>query len=211
MHALSLTIAAFLAAIAGVARADTEELGRALAMAPDVARGAEVYALCSNCHEANGWGHADGTFPAIAGQHLKVVIKQLADIRAQHRDAPTMYPFADPAVIGGAQAIADVAAYIASLPPNPTPGIGPGQGLERGRELYVEHCAGCHGGDGMGNNDAFFPRLAGQHYVYLKTQLAWIRDGRRRNANWAMVAQLKSFDDAEIAMVADYISRLPSK
>lgn len=209
MRGIAIAVLMVLAA-SGAARADSEELGRALALTPDAAGGAEVYGLCSNCHKADGWGHEDGTFPAIAGQHRKVIIKQLADIRAGNRDAPTMYPFADPQVIGGAQAIADVAEYISALPPNPTPGTGPGTGLDHGGKLYQEHCAMCHGADGAGNNEAFFPRLAGQHFNYLKTQLTWIRDGRRKNANWAMVAQLKGFDEEEIVHVADYISRLPS-
>jgi cytochrome c553 len=191
----------------GVAVADSE-LQAALRLMPDPVRGAEVYALCSNCHREDGHGHADGTFPAIAGQHRKVILKQLADIRARDRDNPTMYPFSDPAVIGGSQAVADVAAYIATLPANPSPGTGPGVELESAKKLYTDHCAGCHGHRGEGNNDAFFPRISGQHYAYLQTQLTWIRDGRRRNANWAMVAQLKSFTDQEISAVADYVSRL---
>jgi cytochrome c553 len=153
-------------------------------------------------------GEQEGSFPAIAGQHRKVIIKQLADIRAGHRDAPTMYPFADPKIIGGAQAIADVAAYISTMSANTHPSVGPGEDLVRGRELYREHCTGCHGDRAEGNNEAFFPRLAGQHYEYLRLQLTWIRNGQRRNANWAMVAHLKGFDDEKISLVADYISRL---
>lgn len=204
----SAFIALVILALASVVRADNAELGQALTLVPDRAQGARVYELCANCHKQDAWGHADGSFPAIAGQHRRVIIKQLADIRSRDRDAPTMYPFADPALIGGPQAIADVAEYIASLPPNPAPGTGSGEHVERGRELYERHCVGCHGHDGAGNDDAFFPRLAGQHYNYLATQLIWIRDGRRRNANWAMSVQLRGFDDRDIDAVADYISRL---
>ena len=57
-------------------------------------------------------GAEDGVFPQIAGQHRSVIIKQLADIRAGNRDNPMMYPIAKEAVLGGPQAISDVAAYI---------------------------------------------------------------------------------------------------
>ncbi len=210
MQPIRLIALAGMMTLATVATADDSELQAALTLVPDPARGAEVYALCSNCHREDGHGHEDGTFPAVAGQHLKVIVKQLADIRARNRDNPTMYPFSDPAVIGGSQAVADVAAYIASMPANPSPATGPGVGLEAAAELYLRHCAGCHGHRGEGNNDAFFPRISGQHYGYLKTQMTWVRDGRRRNANWAMVAQLKSFTDDQISAVADYVSRLPT-
>ncbi len=208
MRSFVVAIGVFFGVVASC-QADTQELQDALGLVPDSENGAKVYGLCANCHKDDGWGHTDGTFPAIAGQHRKVIIKQLADIRSRNRDNPTMFPFSDPAVIGGAQSIADVAEYISRLPPNPAPGIGPGIGLEKAEENYRLTCAGCHGPGGDGINDAFFPRLKGQHYEYAKTQLKWIRDGRRRNANWAMVVQLKGFTDEDISAIADYISRMP--
>jgi cytochrome c553 len=185
-----------------------EEINRALHVTPDMANGKKLYALCASCHLDNGWGKPDGSFPVIAGQHRSVLIKQLADIRAKNRQNPTMYPFTDPAAIGGVQAISDVTAYIASLPPDPSPGQGDGQQLAHGKEIFQQQCAHCHGAQGQGNEEAFYPRLKGQHYAYLVRQLKWIRDGYRANANPAMVVEVSNLKDSDLEAVADYISRL---
>jgi cytochrome c553 len=185
-----------------------DELHQALSLEGDVSRGEKIYQLCSTCHYATGWGHPDGSFPAIAGQYRRVLIKQLADIRARERDNPTMYPFADPAVIGGVQAVADVAEYIARLPPNPAPGVGSGDAVKRGEVLYHEHCLMCHGNDGQGDADAYYPRLTNQHFEYLRRQLRWIRDNRRRNANVEMVRRVRGMSDADLDALSDYLSRL---
>lgn len=155
-----------------------------------------------------GWGKPDGSFPVIAGQHRKVLIKQLADIRARNRDNPTMYPFSDPQSIGGIQAIADVTAYIASLPPNPSPGQGKGTQIETGKKLYQKNCAHCHGTQGEGNNELYYPKLQGQHYAYLLRHMKWIRDGYRRNSNAEMVKQIKPMNDEQLDTIADYLSRI---
>ncbi len=184
------------------------EQDEALNLTPDLENGLEVYEVCAACHLPEGWGSRDGTFPQIAGQHPKVTIKQLADIRALNRDNPTMYPFALEREIGGAQSIADVAAYIQTLKMNPEPGLGAGDDLEHGAQLYKDNCVRCHGENGEGDNDKFYPRIQGQHYEYLLRQYVWIKEGKRRNANPEMVEQIKFFTDKDTTAVLDYVSRL---
>jgi len=62
------------------------EQDAALTLKPDLENGLEVYEVCSACHLPEGWGTKEGTFPQLAGQHRKVLVKQLADIRALNRD-----------------------------------------------------------------------------------------------------------------------------
>ena len=177
-------------------------------LTPNLENGRDVYEVCSACHQPNGWGLVDGTFPQIAGQHRNVLIKQLADIRALNRDNPTMYPFALPQEIGGAQSIADVTAYIAKLPMNPQNGVGPGTALDKGKQLYADNCVRCHGDQGQGDDTKFYPRIQGQHYEYLLRQYKWIKEGKRRNANPDMVKQIQAFTDEDTVAVLDYVSRL---
>jgi len=189
-------------------RTVTNEITQALTLTPDIANGEKIYSMCGQCHMANGWGKKDGSFPVIAGQHRNVLIKQLEDIQNKNRDNPTMFPFSDPDEIGGIQGVSDVTAYIATLPPDPTPAIGSGKELAKGKSLYQSRCAVCHGDKGQGNNDTFFPRLKGQHHAYLLRQSKWIRDGYRKNANEAMLLQVKTMTDDDLDAVADYLSRL---
>ena len=186
----------------------SEEIMGAVDIEPNIENGKKIYPLCASCHMQDGWGKADGSFPVIAGQHRKVLIKQLADIRGKNRDNPTMYPFSDPAEIGGIQGVSDVTAYIASMEKDRHPGTGSGKNLARAEEIYQKQCMQCHGAEGQGNNDAFFPSLNGQHYAYLLRQLKWVRDGYRKNADPAMVAIVKTLSEEELDAVADYLSRL---
>ena len=53
----------------------------------------------------------------------------------------------------------------------------------------------CHGEQGEGNEEKFYPVLAGQHYEYMLRQIRDIAAGRRRNANPDMVKVVKGYDD----------------
>jgi len=189
-----------------------DELTTAMALTGDLERGKEVYKLCLACHNANGWGLNDGTFPQLSGQHRSVIIKQLADIRAGNRDNPLMEPIAREAVMGGPQAIADVATYIETLPMNPDPGHGAGGDNARAEKLFYRKCAECHGSDAGGDAGRFYPRIQGQHYAYLLRQIIWMREGKRRNANPRMVKRIKKMKMKDLELLVDYVSRLsPSK
>jgi len=66
-------------------------------------------------------------------------------------------------------------------------------------------CAGCHGVNGISNND-MWPNLAGQKQGYLISQLKMFRDGQRNNA--MMSAMTKGLSDADIANLAAYYAGL---
>jgi cytochrome c553 len=178
----------------------------ALDLQGDVKRGEEAYEVCSACHLPNGSGRPDGTFPQLAGQHTSVLIKQIADIRAGRRDNPIMYPFA--ITLTDPQELADVAAYLQTLPIPPGNGRGPGTNLPEGEALYKKDCVQCHGDHGEGSAEKFYPVLAGQHYEYLLRQIRDIAAKRRRNANPDMVKVVQGYTDDQLQAVVDYMSRL---
>lgn len=189
-----------------------DEIQTALSLKANLEHGKKIYKTCALCHSPEGWGNPIGRYPQIAGQHPKVIIKQLADIRAKNRDNPTMYPFSRSTYLKNAQAIADIAAYVSHLPMVPNNALGKGNDLVNGEKLYKDNCTKCHGEQGEGDNDEYFPRIQGQHYAYLLRQLVWIKEGKRRNADEKMTKQIHSFSADDLAAVADYASRLrPSK
>lgn len=173
-------------------------------------RGVNAYRICHGCHRAGGLGTADGIYPRLAGQHDTYLIKQMIDIRAGSRDNAKMYPFVATHAIT-TQDIADLAAYLSTLPSPPDNARGEGKALSRGETRYRKDCVACHGNQAEGIADKFFPRLAGQHYPYLRRELTMIRDGLRRNGHPTMDKVVKSYSDDDIAAVADYMSRLRGK
>ncbi|MES9851452.1 MAG: c-type cytochrome [Candidatus Thiodiazotropha sp. L084R] len=184
------------------------EYEEALELTPSMANGKKVYRICAVCHTPEGWGLESGAYPQVAGQLPTVLIKQLSDIRARNRDNPTMLPFTSPQLLGGAQEIADVAAYISKLPMSPHNGVGPGNDLVLGERLYKDNCTECHGDNGEGILDDHIPAIYGQHYRYLLRQFEWIKSERRRNADKKMVKQIHGFTHRDIRAVLDYVSRI---
>jgi cytochrome c553 len=195
----------------------------ALKLKGDKKRGEEAYEVCGACHLPSGAGRSDGTFPQLAGQHTTVLIKQMADIRAGLRDNPTMYPFAT--TLTDSQELADVSAYIEGLcipldhgHYDSKPGdntdkswkapADTAQRLAEGKALYEKECKTCHGANGEGNKEKFYPVIAGQHYKYLLRQMTEIRDGKRRNANPDMVKIIKKYDNSQLISISAYQSSL---
>ena len=183
----------------------------ALSLKGNVKAGQADYKVyCEACHLATGNGNPDGSIPQIAGQHRTVLIKQLADIRSGLRYNPTMYPFArqlpDP------QAIANVAAYIATLCIPLDDGKYPGPDAARqiadGKVLYDRECAQCHQSKGEGLMEMFYPVLAGQHYPYLLRQMTEIRDGKRTDVPPEMFRVITKYDNAQLVAVAAYQASL---
>jgi cytochrome c553 len=176
----------------------------------DVKAGKDAYEICGACHLPSGAGRPDGTFPQLAGQHTTVLIKQMADIRAGLRDNPTMYPFA--ATLTDAQELADASAYIESLCIPVDHGMYEGKDaalqINQGKELYEKQCKECHGANGQGEKEKFYPVIAGQHYKYLLRQMTDIRDGKRRNANPDMVKVIKPYTNEQLVAISAYQSSL---
>jgi cytochrome c553 len=161
------------------------EAAQALKLVGDPVEGARSYVRCAVCHGPRGEGRSDGTFPALAGQHPSVIIKQLVDIREGRRRNPVMEPHAREL-------------------------IGPQEGtaLETGSRLYQRDCLACHGAAGQGDAERFVPVVAGQHYAYLLRQIRAIAGARQRGAHAAMARIVAGYRDAELQAVADYASRM---
>ena len=73
-------------------------------------------------------------------------------------------------------------------------------------EARLMACAACHGTQGQGTNNDYFPRLAGKPAGYLMNQLVAFRDGRRRYP--PMNYLLEYIPDAYLQKMAEYFSAL---
>jgi cytochrome c553 len=182
----------------------------AVELEPDLKRGEARYATCSACHGSDGRGNRHCVIPAIASQHVSVLVKQLVDFRHDRRWEERMQHFASQHTLGGPQELVDVAAYAESLTRWPPLEGGPGEAaaLKQGTVIYHRDCAGCHGPLGLGELRRMRPRLAGQHYAYLLRQLDETAAGKRPGMDAEHVRLIGALTAAERSAVADYLSRL---
>lgn len=179
---------------------------------PNLKNGKRVYEICATCHLPEGWGNRDGTYPQLAGQHENVLVKQLLDIRSGTRTNPIMYPFVQERTVGGYQDLADVVAYISTLPMTPNHSRGPwGKGHKKyteGKKLYEKSCQQCHGNNGQGNNANYYPRLQGQHYTYMLREANLVRKGIRK-VNPTMQSVTQGLSKEQVDLIINYVSHLP--
>ena len=185
--------------------------------AGDAAAGEGMSAVCGACHGADG-NSAVPTFPKLAGQGEKYLLKQLQDIRDGARPIPTMAGQLDGK---SDQNLADIAAFYAAQAGSgghTDPAL-----LALGEKVYrsgvaernVAACTACHSPTGKGNAPAGFPALAGQHAEYTATQLRAYRKGYeddtgRTNDGEAKIMRTTAFglSDGEIEAVSSYVAGL---
>jgi len=194
----------------GRTEAAIAEFRAAVALEPDLKHGAELFTACAECHAADGGGSVNGDVPAIAGQHVSVLVKQLVDFRHDRRWNERMQDAATQHDLKGSQDLLDVAAYAESLRRLPPLAGGTADGVElrRGEVIYHRDCAGCHGPLGEGELRSMRPRLAGQRYQYLLRQLDDTAAGNRPGMDDQHVKRIGALSSVERAAVADYVSRL---
>jgi len=73
-------------------------------------------------------------------------------------------------------------------------------------EARVQACVGCHGAQGRGVENVYFPRLAGKPAGYLYNQLVAFRDGRRKYV--PMNYLLAYLPDAYLMRMAEHFASL---
>ena len=184
-----------------------ETYAAALRLRPHTEHGAQLFELCTACHGADGAGSADGSVPAIAGQYVPVLIKQLIEFRSDSRHSIRVQGFLSHHRLAP-QDLADVAAYVSSLAPRQPPDSLQAPHSQHAADLFQNHCAGCHGPQAEGNSSARVPRLAGQHSEYLIRQMRDAAEGARPSMNGdhsRLLAQL-SVDD--LSTVSEYLAAI---
>jgi len=159
-------------------------LASSAAAADDTQAGEKAYGSCVACHGVSGEGIAAMNSPALAGQGEAYLVRQLNNFRAGIRgtdpaDTTGMQMRGMAATLADETAVANVAAYLASLPVPVTAEDTAGANMRNGENEYNGACGACHGGKAQGNASLSAPRLAGLGSAYLKRQYQNFASGVR--------------------------------
>jgi cytochrome c553 len=201
-------IAWLLPAVSLAAGTAQRELSDALRSNADAVHGAELFAQCTACHGPDGGGEVNGSVPRIAGQHYRVLVKQLVDFRYGKRWDFRMEGMADKHHLTGPQDIADVAVHVSGLAEPDRRGLGNGEFAIEGGRIYLAQCRSCHGAVAEGDAARGIPRLAGQHYAYLMRQMYDAVDGRRPALPRLHSQRIAPLDFEQVRAVSDYLARI---
>lgn len=185
-----------------------------------------VKTTCSACHGMDG-NSVGPTFPNLAGQNYNYLLKQLEDFRSGARSPATMSQMIKsvPKAADNAN-LKQIAAYFSQqkLKRGPGQGAKPSKKLaETGYQLYVRgsttltqflivkkdvpSCAACHSPNGEGNPSMAIPALAGQHAMYIDTELKRFASGTRHNGPSGIMAAIAApLTATQMKAVAAYVS-----
>jgi cytochrome c553 len=179
--------------------------------------GALFGGACAPCHAPNGNGYPSEFSPKISGQEDWYLSRQLMNFRNDLRGdndgeiwAKQMNFHIKDFAPSQLQAFVD---HIETLEDTPAEVTIDGD-TARGRQLYTQTCALCHGDEAMGNRGLNSPRLAGMSDWYMVIQLEKFRSGLRgRHPDDIYGAQMVPFsmtipDEEALRDVVSYINTL---
>jgi len=180
----------------------------------DPEHGKELSLTCAACHGADG-NSTTALWPNIAGQNEKYIYQQLQAFKKGlqgGRSDPSMTPLMQNLSVKDME---DIAAYFSTqtvkLAVVDPKAVVEGQQIYRGGNLdkKITACGACHGPRGLGNADAAFPALSGQHPQYIVKQLQAYKSGERKSdLAYVMASIAKRMSDKDMQQVAEYVSAL---
>ena len=158
---------------------------------------------CVACHGAGG-NSTEAATPSIAAQPAQFISTQLYFFREGNRKDPQMSPLA----VGLSNAeMNELAAYFSNQKPAAAPHRSSPENVAEGRRLAEQHhCVQCHGAKLLGLQH--IPRLAGQQFAYLKTQLHAFKARTRADLDGTMTSAAQPLSEKNIEVLADYLSGL---
>ena len=175
----------------------------AFAQTPSVAKPPAQADVCAACHGADG-NSTNPLYPILAQQNARYLYLELKDFKEGRRKDPVMSPVA--ATLSQSEMLA-LADYFSKQKQKPTGFKADPAKVAAGRKKADEVlCSMCHGGDFVGQNE--IPRVAGQHYAYVKKQLEDFKTKRRTNDAGNMTSVASTLSDEDIENLAQYVADL---
>lgn len=180
------------------------------AAALDLENAKRINRSCALCHGNYGQGTPGTMSPRLAGLPAEYLAKELR----YYRDGVRHYP---PMVIASSvdsmtdKDIDDISEYLAgvnlrtlNLPEIPAYTKGD---AERGEELFMDECKGCHRPTGLGKPEKGIPPLAGQYGSYLFGQMKRFQKKDRHHDD---DPEDETFDGLEEEVLDDLVTFLTS-
>ena len=169
----------------------------------DIEAGRQKAQVCVACHGPAG-NSTNPVMPSLAGQPAQFISTELFQFREGNRKDPQMTPMA--ANLSNAD-MNDLAAYFSAQKPEPTTHkTDPANAALAPKLAQQFNCVQCHGPALLGLQH--IPRLAGQQYEYLKTQLRGFKAQTRADLDGNMTSAAQGLTDKDIDVLADYIAGL---
>jgi len=174
------------------------------AVAADAEAQRQKAQTCIACHGPQG-NSTNPAIPSLAGQPKQFITTQLVMFREGRRKDAQMSPLA--ANLSNAD-IDDFGTYFSAQKPAPPPRKTAPDKIAASRRLTEQnHCVSCHGPELKGQQH--IPRLAGQQMAYLRAQLRGFKASTRFDMDGQMTSAAQALSDADIELLADYLSGLP--
>jgi cytochrome c553 len=173
------------------------------AFGADAEAGRKKAEVCAACHGPAG-NSSNPIVPSLAGQPAQFISIQLYQFREGNRKDAQMSALA--ANLTNAD-MNDLAAYFtAQKAAPPSHKTDPANAAAAPQLTQQNNCVQCHGPKLLGQQH--IPRIAGQQYDYLKTQLRGFKARTRADLDGNMTAAAEPLTDKDIEVLADYVAGL---
>jgi len=172
--------------------------------------------VCSSCHGLINSNNPE--WPNLSQQSKKYLVEQLRAFRDGVRKNALMSPMA----MGlSDQDIIDLASYYNSIPSKKGKIQASDKVIKLGQDIYrggiekrdIPACISCHGPKGLGIDRAGYPKISGQHSVYIFNRLKSYKDGYDdRNSiskNFSIMSTISfKLSNLEMKAISEYLQGL---
>jgi cytochrome c553 len=169
----------------------------------DIEAGRQKAQVCVACHGPAG-NSTNPVMPSLAGQPAQFIATELFQFRDGNRKDPQMTPLA--ATLSNAD-MNDLAAYFSAQKATPPAHYTDPANAAAAPTLARQfNCVQCHGPALLGQQH--IPRLAGQQFEYLGTQLRGFKAQTRADIDGNMTMAAQALTDKDIDVLVDYLAGL---